>query len=123
MCHSADISDDVVKNVSEGQCVCVSVCVCVGVCMHSIVPRASLSPVFDCMLQAIKSWGRGSPGNKAMHVCVCMCIAQVCTVMCTVVCAACPASFGIHAPLLTTYLPSQSSSFSFGNIHECSISA
>ena len=58
-----------------------------------------------------------------MHVCVCMCIAQVCTVMCTVVCAVCPASFGIHAPFLTTYLPSQSSSFSFGNIHECSISA
>ena len=109
MCHSADISD-VVKNVSEGQCgcvcvcvLCLCVCVCVGVCMHSVVPRPSLSPVFDCMLQAIKTWRRGRPGNNAMHVCMHMRIAQVCTVMCTVMCASCPASFGIHAPLLTIH--------------------
>ena len=87
-------------------CVCVvSVCVCVGVCMRSVVPRPSLSPVFDCMLQAIKTWRRGRPGNNAMHVCMHMRIAQVCTVMCTVMWASCQLPLAFMLPFSPPTFP------------------
>ena len=41
------------------------------VCMYSLVPRSSPAPVFDCfsILQVIKTWSRGRPGNEA-RLCV-----------------------------------------------------
>ena len=37
---------------------------------HSLIPRPSLAPVFDCLqyfmhTASIKNWSRGRPGNKA----------------------------------------------------------
>ena len=39
------------------------------VCMNiSLIPRSSHHPVFDHLLQAIKNWTVGRPGNKATWI-------------------------------------------------------
>ena len=41
-----------------------------SVVLYSLIPRPSPAPAFDCILQAIKNWRRGRPGNEgsSLHV-------------------------------------------------------
>ena len=81
MCHSADISDDVVKKVSEGQCVCV--CVCVYVCVYvceclcvcvSVCACIALFPGLPCLQFLIACCKRSNPRDgEVLETKLCMC--------------------------------------------------